>query len=143
MFYHLSPANGLFVVCLGLFYDAVSNEIGAEMAYMEANKLNNQAAVSAARDARDDDQEKGEKEKGEKEKGEKEKGEKEKGEKEKVEKKDSTVEIPEAPADTEAGPGEMLLGSTRRTLHIQAVCVAFPWQYTDIVGGLSLNNKCL
>jgi len=39
----------------GLFYDAVQNEIGAEMAYIEANKLNQQAAVAAARALREEE----------------------------------------------------------------------------------------
>ncbi|CAG2258083.1 Cilia- and flagella-associated protein 70 [Mytilus edulis] len=41
---------------LGLFYDAVNNEIGAEMAYLEANKLNQSKAVAIARASREDDQ---------------------------------------------------------------------------------------
>jgi hypothetical protein len=40
----------------GLFYDAVNNEIGAEMAYLEANKLNQCKAVSLARMAREEEQ---------------------------------------------------------------------------------------
>lgn len=40
---------------VGLFYDAVNNEIGAEMAYLEANKLNQAAAVAEAKALRDDD----------------------------------------------------------------------------------------
>lgn len=39
----------------GLFYDAVNNEIGAEMAYLEANKLNQAAAVAEAKALRDDE----------------------------------------------------------------------------------------
>lgn len=42
-------------LCAGLFYDAVQNEIGAEMAYIEANKLNQQAAVAAARALREEE----------------------------------------------------------------------------------------
>ena len=38
-----------------MFYDAVQNEIGAEMAYMEANKLNQHAAVAAARILREEE----------------------------------------------------------------------------------------
>ena len=38
-----------------MFYDAVQNEIGAEMAYLEANKLNQQAAVAAARAIREEE----------------------------------------------------------------------------------------
>ncbi|XP_064600847.1 cilia- and flagella-associated protein 70-like [Liolophura sinensis] len=39
---------------LGLFYDAVNNEIGAEMAYLESNKLNQAAAVSAAKELQEE-----------------------------------------------------------------------------------------
>ena len=39
----------------GLFYDAIQNEIGAEMAYMEANKLNQSAAVAMARAIREEE----------------------------------------------------------------------------------------
>lgn len=46
----------MFFLCvLGLFYDAVQNEIGAEMAYLEANKLNQQAAVAVARAIREEE----------------------------------------------------------------------------------------
>ncbi|XP_053401426.1 cilia- and flagella-associated protein 70-like isoform X42 [Mercenaria mercenaria] len=45
----VQPKSILAWTMLGLFYDAVQNEIGAEMAYIEANKLNQQAAVNAAR----------------------------------------------------------------------------------------------
>ncbi|XP_050397153.1 cilia- and flagella-associated protein 70 [Patella vulgata] len=43
---------------LGLFYDSIGNDIGAEMAYMEANKLNHSAAVAAAKVAKTDTKEK-------------------------------------------------------------------------------------
>ena len=49
----------------GLFYDAVQNEIGAEMAYMEANKLNQAAAIAMARSLRDEELAKERREKGE------------------------------------------------------------------------------
>ena len=39
----------------GLFYDAVNNEIGAEMAYLEANKLNQAAAVAEAKALREEE----------------------------------------------------------------------------------------
>lgn len=45
---HLSDINIYFI---GLFYDTVNNEIGAEMAYLEANKLNQANAWSGARSA--------------------------------------------------------------------------------------------
>ena len=45
-----------FLTMTGLFYDAVNNEIGAEMAYLEANKLNQSKAVSLARMAREEEQ---------------------------------------------------------------------------------------
>ena len=54
----------------GLFYDTISNDIGAEMAYLEANKLNVAYAASIARAAREEEQEK---ERKEKEKADKEK----------------------------------------------------------------------
>lgn len=56
----------------GLFYDAISNDIGAEMAYLEANKLNIAQAASIARSAREEEQERDRKEK-EKDKAEREK----------------------------------------------------------------------
>ncbi|KAL4238526.1 Cilia- and flagella-associated protein 70 [Mactra antiquata] len=51
----VQPKSILAWTMLGLFYDTVQNEIGAEMAYIEANKLNQQAAVSAARSLRDEE----------------------------------------------------------------------------------------
>jgi hypothetical protein len=51
------------VLVSGLFYDAISNDIGAEMAYMEANKLNMAKAAAIARAAREEEQEKEKKEK--------------------------------------------------------------------------------
>ena len=48
-----------------MFYDAVQNEIGAEMAYMEANKLNQAAAIAMARSLRDEEMAKERREKGE------------------------------------------------------------------------------
>ena len=47
--------DNTFVFVLGLFYDTVNNEIGAEMAYLEANKLNQAAAVAEARAIRDEE----------------------------------------------------------------------------------------
>ena len=61
-------AFSLTVFLTGLFYDAISNDIGAEMAYLEANKLNVAQAASIARAAREEEQEKERKEKAEKEK---------------------------------------------------------------------------
>ena len=49
----------------GLFYDAIQNEIGAEMAYMEANKLNQSAAVAMARAIREEELAKERRERGE------------------------------------------------------------------------------
>uniref|UniRef100_A0A8W8HWM7 Tetratricopeptide repeat protein 18 n=1 Tax=Magallana gigas TaxID=29159 RepID=A0A8W8HWM7_MAGGI len=51
----VDPKSILAWTMLGLFYDAVNNEIGAEMAYLEANKLNQAAAVAEAKALRDDD----------------------------------------------------------------------------------------
>lgn len=51
----VQPRSILAWTMLGLFYDAVQNEIGAEMAYIEANKLNQQAAVAAARAVREEE----------------------------------------------------------------------------------------
>ena len=39
----------------GLFYDGIGNEIGTEMAMLEANKLNQGAAVAAAQARRDEE----------------------------------------------------------------------------------------
>ncbi|KAK7103906.1 hypothetical protein V1264_018705 [Littorina saxatilis] len=61
---NVDPKNILAWTMLGLFYDTISNDIGAEMAYLEANKLNIGQAASIARD------EEQEKEKKEKEKAE-------------------------------------------------------------------------
>ena len=55
----------VFSLHTGLFYDAVQNEIGAEMAYLEANKLNQQAAVAEARAQREEELARERKEKGE------------------------------------------------------------------------------
>lgn len=52
----VDPKSILAWTMLGLFYDAVNNEIGAEMAYLEANKLNQSKAVSLARMAREEEQ---------------------------------------------------------------------------------------
>lgn len=49
----------------GLFYDAIQNEIGAEMAYLEANKLNQSAAVAMARSVREEELAKERRERGE------------------------------------------------------------------------------
>ncbi|XP_061173813.1 cilia- and flagella-associated protein 70-like isoform X1 [Saccostrea echinata] len=51
----VDPKSILAWTMLGLFYDAVNNEIGAEMAYLEANKLNQAAAVAEAKALRDDE----------------------------------------------------------------------------------------
>ncbi|XP_060604479.1 cilia- and flagella-associated protein 70-like isoform X7 [Ruditapes philippinarum] len=51
----VQPKSILAWTMLGLFYDAVQNEIGAEMAYIEANKLNQQAAVNMARALREEE----------------------------------------------------------------------------------------
>lgn len=51
----VDPKSILAWTMLGLFYDAVNNEIGAEMAYLEANKLNQAAAVAEAKALREDD----------------------------------------------------------------------------------------
>ena len=39
----------------GLFYDGIGNEIGGEMALLEANKLNKAAAIAAAKAAREEE----------------------------------------------------------------------------------------
>ncbi|XP_035827894.1 cilia- and flagella-associated protein 70 isoform X2 [Aplysia californica] len=54
----VEPKSILAWTMLGLFYDAVPNEIGAEMAYLEANKLNLAKAAALARAARDEEEEK-------------------------------------------------------------------------------------
>ncbi|OWF40657.1 Tetratricopeptide repeat protein 18 [Mizuhopecten yessoensis] len=51
----VDPRSILAWTMLGLFYDTVNNEIGAEMAYIEANKLNQAAAWSSVRQQRDDE----------------------------------------------------------------------------------------
>ncbi|XP_048244462.1 cilia- and flagella-associated protein 70-like isoform X2 [Haliotis rufescens] len=53
----VEPRNILAWTMLGLYYDSVSNEIGAEMAYLEANKLNQVAAVATARALREEEME--------------------------------------------------------------------------------------
>ncbi|XP_076442365.1 cilia- and flagella-associated protein 70-like isoform X3 [Babylonia areolata] len=70
---NVEPKNILAWTMFGLFYDAISNDIGAEMAYLEANRLNMAHAAAIARAAREEEQEKERKEKEEKEKAEKEK----------------------------------------------------------------------
>ncbi|KAL3873547.1 hypothetical protein ACJMK2_036646 [Sinanodonta woodiana] len=45
----VQPNSILAWTMLGLFYDTVNNEIGAEMAYLEANKLNQAAAAALVR----------------------------------------------------------------------------------------------
>ncbi|WAR19559.1 CFA70-like protein, partial [Mya arenaria] len=52
---NVQPRSILAWTMLGLFYDTVQNEIGAEMAYIEANKLNQQAAVAVARALREEE----------------------------------------------------------------------------------------
>ncbi|CAC5385598.1 Cilia- and flagella-associated protein 70 [Mytilus coruscus] len=52
----VDPKSILAWTMLGLFYDAVNNEIGAEMAYLEANKLNQSKAVAIARASREEEQ---------------------------------------------------------------------------------------
>lgn len=47
--------NNVAIFFVGLFYDAVNNEIGAEMAYLEANKLNQAAAVAEAKALREEE----------------------------------------------------------------------------------------
>ncbi|RUS91269.1 hypothetical protein EGW08_000981 [Elysia chlorotica] len=59
----VDPKSILAWTMLGLFYDAVPNEIGAEMAYLEANKLNLAKASALARAARDEAEEEGGKKK--------------------------------------------------------------------------------
>ncbi|KAK3092740.1 hypothetical protein FSP39_006770 [Pinctada imbricata] len=51
----VDPKSILAWTMLGLFYDTVNNEIGAEMAYLEANKLNQAAAVAEAKALRDEE----------------------------------------------------------------------------------------
>lgn len=51
----VDPKSILAWTMLGLFYDTVNNEIGAEMAYLEANKLNQSAAVAMARAQREEE----------------------------------------------------------------------------------------
>ncbi|XP_056020647.1 cilia- and flagella-associated protein 70-like isoform X13 [Ostrea edulis] len=51
----VDPKSILAWTMLGLFYDAVNNEIGAEMAYLEANKLNQAAAVAEAKALREEE----------------------------------------------------------------------------------------
>ena len=41
-----------YVVAKGLFYDGIGNEIGTEMALLEANKLNVAASINQAKEAR-------------------------------------------------------------------------------------------
>ncbi|XP_076464163.1 cilia- and flagella-associated protein 70-like isoform X2 [Babylonia areolata] len=69
---NVDPKSIMAWTMLGLFYDAISKDIGAEMAYLEANKLNVSQAASIARAAREEEQERERKEK-EKERAEKEK----------------------------------------------------------------------
>ncbi|KAL5008723.1 hypothetical protein ScPMuIL_014304 [Solemya velum] len=45
----VDPKSILAWTMLGLFYDSVNNEIGAEMAYLEASKMNQGAAVAKAK----------------------------------------------------------------------------------------------
>ncbi|KAH3852510.1 hypothetical protein DPMN_095020, partial [Dreissena polymorpha] len=52
---NVQPRSILAWTMLGLYYDTVQNEIGAEMAYIEANKLNQQAAVATARALREEE----------------------------------------------------------------------------------------
>ena len=52
----VSPESLMAWTMLGLFYDGIGNEIGAEMATMEANKLNKMAAIAEAKAARDEEQ---------------------------------------------------------------------------------------
>ncbi|XP_041353572.1 cilia- and flagella-associated protein 70-like isoform X3 [Gigantopelta aegis] len=91
----VNPKSILAWTMLGLYYDAVSNEIGAEMAYMEANKLNNQAAVSAAKDVREDEVDK-----------------------EKEEKKDSVAEPPEPLPDADTAQDPELIPSSEGGLSV-------------------------
>ncbi|XP_033734255.1 cilia- and flagella-associated protein 70-like isoform X5 [Pecten maximus] len=51
----VDPRSILAWTMLGLFYDTVNNEIGAEMAYIEANKLNQAAAWSSVRQQREEE----------------------------------------------------------------------------------------
>jgi len=53
----VEPRSILAWTMLGLFYDAVPNEIGAEMAYLEANKLNMAKAAAIARALREEEEE--------------------------------------------------------------------------------------
>ncbi|KAK3801767.1 hypothetical protein RRG08_048354 [Elysia crispata] len=55
----VDPKSILAWTMLGLFYDAVPNEIGAEMAYLEANKLNLAKASALARAAREEAEDEG------------------------------------------------------------------------------------
>lgn len=54
-FLHIQIYSFVKYYFAGLFYDTVQNEIGAEMAYIEANKLNQQAAVAMARSLREEE----------------------------------------------------------------------------------------
>ncbi|KAL8611122.1 hypothetical protein ACOMHN_064412 [Nucella lapillus] len=97
---NVDPKSIMAWTMLGLFYDAISNNIGAEMAYLEANKLNVSQAASIARAAREEEMEKERKEK----------------EKEKVEKEKEGGEVTVTPhADREI---ERLLGSSEGGLSV-------------------------
>ncbi|BFZ07632.1 hypothetical protein BsWGS_10671 [Bradybaena similaris] len=53
----LHPKSVLAWTMLGLFYDAVSNEIGSEMSYAEANRLKDHKAAALAKAAREEQEE--------------------------------------------------------------------------------------
>ncbi|KAK7502734.1 hypothetical protein BaRGS_00005984 [Batillaria attramentaria] len=59
---NVDPRSTLAWTMLGLFYDFINVEIRAEMAYLEANKLNVAKAVSVARASREEEQEREQKE---------------------------------------------------------------------------------
>ncbi|KAL8608639.1 hypothetical protein ACOMHN_002868 [Nucella lapillus] len=109
---NVEPKNILAWTMLGLFYDAISNDIGAEMAYLEANKLNIAHAASIARAAREEEQERERREK-EKEK------DKERGAEEKE------GEVPETPR-ADGGEVEQAMASLDRSLSIPALDIKQP-----------------
>ncbi|XP_070181886.1 cilia- and flagella-associated protein 70-like isoform X4 [Littorina saxatilis] len=100
---NVDPKNILAWTMLGLFYDTISNDIGAEMAYLEANKLNIGQAASIARD---------------------EEQEKEKKEKEKAERAEKDGEATDTPQVE--GDEELMIGSSEGGLSVPALDIKQP-----------------
>nr|KAG5710751.1 hypothetical protein BaRGS_035153 [Batillaria attramentaria] len=102
---NVDPRSTLAWTMLGLFYDFINVEIRAEMAYLEANKLNVAKAVSVARASREEEQEREQKER----------------EKKKSEEPEDLTDTPSAMLHGAEGEVEQLIGSSEGGLSVPAL----------------------